>query len=48
MKALILNCSPVRTGAALAIAEIMTQQLSERPAVRSVCIDDYRFSLCRD
>ena len=47
MNALIINCSPVRDGATAAIAEIIARQLSGRFAVRSVCIDDYRFAFCR-
>ncbi len=47
MKALILNCSPVRDGATAAIAGIIAGQLSGRFAVRSVCIDDYSFAFCR-
>ena len=46
MKALILNCSPVRTGATAAVAGIVAQALSGRYGIRSVCIDDYRFSFC--
>ena len=47
MNALIINCSPVRDGATAEIAGIIAGQLSTRAAVRSVCIDDYRFDFCR-
>ena len=47
MNALIINCSPVRNGATAEIAGIIAGQLSTRAAVRSVCIDDYRFDFCR-
>ena len=47
MNALIVNCSPVRNGATAEIAGIIARQLSECFAVRSVCIDDYRFAFCR-
>ncbi len=46
MNALILNCSPVRTGATAAVAGLVAQALSGRYDVRSVCIDDYRFGFC--
>ena len=47
MKALIINCSPVRTGATAEIAELVTEQLSAKNSVKSICIDDYAFSFCR-
>ena len=47
MNALIVNCSPVRTGATAAIAGIIAEQLSGGCTVRAVCIDDYRFGFCR-
>ncbi len=47
MKALIVNCSPVRDGATAAVARIVAEQLSGRMTVRSICIDDYRFGFCR-
>ena len=47
MKALIINCSPVRTGATAEIAKIVTEQLSSRYSVKSICIDDYKFAFCR-
>ena len=47
MKALIVNCSPVRTGATAEIVRIVREQLSGRYDVRDVCIDDYRFSFCQ-
>ena len=46
MNALIVNCSPVRDGATAEIAGIIARQLSERFAVRSICIDDYSFAFC--
>lgn len=47
MKALIINCSPVRTGATAEIAGIVGQELSSRHEVRSICIDDYSFAFCK-
>ena len=47
MKALIINSSPVRTGATAEIAELVSEQLSAKYSVKSICIDDYAFSFCR-
>ena len=46
-KALVINCSPVRTGATAEIVKIVSEQLSGRYEVRPVCIDDYRFDFCK-
>ena len=47
MNALIVNCSPVRTGATAEIVRIIAEQLSARYDTRMVCIDDYRIGFCR-
>ena len=47
MKALIINCSPVRTGATARIAEIIEEEISSRHETKSICIDDYQFSFCK-
>ena len=47
MNALIINCSPVRTGATDEIARIVAGQLSTRYSVKRICIDDYAFAFCR-
>ena len=47
MKALVVNCSPVRNGATAEIVRIISDRLSVRMTVKSICIDDYRFSFCR-
>ena len=47
MDALDINCSPVRDGATAEIVRIVSERLSEKCAVRSVCIDDYSFAFCR-
>ncbi len=47
MKALVMNCSPVKNGATAEIVRIVSEQLSGRMMVKSVCIDDYRFSFCK-
>ena len=44
---LIINCSPVRTGATAEIVKTVAEQLSVRYEVMSICIDDYSFSFCR-
>jgi len=47
MKALIINCSPVRTGATAEIVRLVTEQLSGCYDTKAVCIDDYDFAYCR-
>jgi len=47
MKALIINCSPVRNGATAEIAKIIEDELSSQFDVKSICIDDYDFSFCK-
>ena len=46
-KALIINCSPVRTGATAEIVRIVSEQLAPVYDVKTVCIDDYRFDYCK-
>ena len=47
MKALIINCSPVRTGATAEIVKIVEKELRSRYETRSICIDDYDFAFCK-
>ena len=47
MKALIINCSPVKTGATAEIVRIVEGELSAHYDTRCICIDDYRFDFCR-
>ncbi|MBO4903475.1 MAG: flavodoxin family protein [Lachnospiraceae bacterium] len=47
MKVLIMNCSPVRTGATAEIVRIVAEQLSVRYSVKTICIDDHAFAFCR-
>ena len=47
MKALIINCSPVKTGATAEIIRIVSEQLSEKMMAKSICIDDYQFMFCK-
>ena len=46
MRALIMNCSPVRNGATAEIVRMLAEQLSARYETAAVCIDDYRFRFC--
>lgn len=47
MKALVINCSPVRNGATAEIVRIVSEELSARYEIKSICIDDYEFSFCK-
>jgi len=46
MKVLVINCSPVRTGATAEIVKIIKEELSSRYETKSICIDDYSFAFC--
>ena len=48
MKALIINCSPVRDGATAEIVRIAAEQLSARMETKTICIDDYHFDKLLD
>ncbi|MDE6282126.1 MAG: flavodoxin family protein [Oscillospiraceae bacterium] len=47
MNALVINCSPVRTGATAEIVSIVSEKLSHKYITKSVCIDDYQFEFCK-
>lgn len=47
MKALVMNCSPARNGATAEIVNIVSDSLSQRYAVKVICIDDFKFSFCK-
>ena len=47
MKALIINCSPVRDGATAELASIISGELSRKYETKIVCIDDYDIAFCR-
>ena len=47
MKALVINCSPVRNGATAEIVNIIYRELSEKFQTKAVCISDYSFGFCR-
>ena len=46
MKVLVMNCSPVRNGAA-EIVNIVTACLEKKHDVKNICIDDYDIKFCK-
>lgn len=47
MNILVINCSPVRTGATARIVELASECARKGNDVRAICIDDYSVQLCR-
>ena len=47
MKALIINCSPVKSGATAEIVKIIDREISSRFETKCICIDDYDFEFCK-
>lgn len=47
MNALVMNCSPVRNGATAEIVKIVSECLSTKYEVRSICIDDFDIRFCK-
>ena len=47
MNVLIINCSPVRTGATAEIAKIVSFNLIKKYNVKNICIDDYKIDFCK-
>ena len=47
MKALIINCSPVKTGATAEIVRIIDHEISSRFETKCICINDYSFEFCK-
>lgn len=47
MKVLVMNCSPVRNGAAAEIVNIVTACLEKKHDVKNICIDDYDIKFCK-
>ncbi len=47
MNALVINCSPVKTGATAEISRIVCEGLSKKYITKVICIDDYDFGFCR-
>ena len=47
MNALVMNCSPVRTGATAEIVRIVAEQLAINYETKTVCVADYDFRFCR-
>lgn len=46
MRALVLNCSPVKTGATAEIVRITAEELSGRYDTAAMCISDLSFGFC--
>ena len=47
MKALVINCSPVRNGATAEIVHIVSECLKDSFDVKSICIDNFKVGLCK-
>ncbi len=47
MKALIINCSPVKNGATAEMVKIVAEELKQKYDVKSICIDDYKINFCK-
>lgn len=47
MKLLVMNCSPVRTGATAEIVRLIASFAAPEHEVRTACIDDYKIGFCR-
>lgn len=47
MKVLVVNCSPVKTGATAEIIKYVTTYLEGDFDVKSICIDDYEIQFCK-
>lgn len=47
MNALVINCSPVKTGATAEIVNIISEQLTCKYTTKTLCIDDYHFNFCK-
>ena len=47
MNLLVINCSPVRTGATAEIVKIVSERLSSTYKTKTICIDDYNYNFCK-
>lgn len=47
MNALVMNCSPVKSGATARITEIVSSCLGNKYQVKAICIDDYQVNYCK-
>lgn len=47
MKALVINCSPVKNGATAEMVKIVAEELKQKYDVKSICIDDYKINFCK-
>ncbi len=44
---LVINCSPVKTGATAEMVKIVSGALNEKYSVKDICIDDYKVEFCK-
>ena len=47
MNLLVINCSPVKTGATSEIVKIVSEKFSSTYKTKTICIDDYDFKFCK-
>ncbi len=47
MKTLVINGSPVKTGATAEIVQVISNSLKHKMDVKSICIDDYKIHFCK-
>ncbi len=47
MNVLVINCSPVKTGATAEIVRLISEKISVKHQTKSICIDDYDFKFCK-
>ncbi len=47
MKILIINCSPVKTGATAKIVDLVKENLKQGNDVKTICIDDFDIKYCK-
>lgn len=47
MKALVINCSPVKNGATAEIVNLVSTELKCTFDVKAICIDDYSIGFCK-
>lgn len=47
MNILIINCSPVKSGATAEIVQLVKTYVEDKNNVKTVCIDDYEVKLCK-
>lgn len=47
MNILVINCSPVKTGATAEIVKSVSQYVNKGNRVKTICIDDFDIKLCK-